>query len=152
MATVRPMQDTPERNIHATAVILDGRGILIMGPSGAGKTDLAIRLIDAGGALVADDRVLVRLEDGRAVARAPGEIAGKMEVRGFGIIDLPHEVEAAIDLIVDLKPRRDIERMPEPATRDVEGVSVPVIDLDGFEASAVAKVKLILKGLGRANG
>ena len=152
MATVRPMQDTPERNIHATALVLDGRGILIMGPSGAGKTDLAIRLIEAGGELVADDQVLVRLEKGRAVARAPDQIAGKMEVRGFGIIDMPHRAEAVIDLIIDLKPRRDIERMPDPAMREIDGAPVRAVELDGFEASAVAKVKLILKGLGHARG
>lgn len=146
------MQTTPMKNIHATAVILDGCGILIMGPSGAGKTDLAIRLIDAGGELVADDQVLLRQDAGRLIAGVPDTIAGKMEIRGFGIADIGHRPEAQIDLVIDLKPRRDIERMPEPVERVIEGVPVRIVELDGFEASAIAKVKLILKGLSRARG
>lgn len=141
------MGNTHAGNIHATAVILDGRGILITGPSGAGKTDLAIRLIEAGGALVADDRVLVSAENGRLIARPPEQIAGNLEIRGFGIVNVAHREQAEIDLVIDLKPRRDIERMPDPAMRRIEGIPVRQVALDGFEASAVAKVKLILKGL-----
>ena len=145
MATVAAM--TTDQNIHATAVILDGRGVLIMGPSGAGKTDLAIRLIEAGGTLVSDDRTLVRREAGRVVARAPESIAGKIELRGYGILDVAHEGQAEIDLVIDLKPGRDIERMPEPAERVIDGVPLRLVELDGSEVSAVAKVRLILKGL-----
>jgi HPr kinase/phosphorylase len=145
MATVAAM--TTDQNIHATAVILDGRGVLIMGPSGAGKTDLAIRLIEAGGTLIADDRTLVRRKAGRVVARAPESIAGKIELRGYGILDVAHEGQAEIDLVIDLKPGRDIERMPEPAERVIDGVPLRLVELDGSEVSAVAKVRLILKGL-----
>lgn len=134
-------------NLHATAVVLDGRGLLITGPSGAGKSDLAIRLIEAGATLVADDQVLVRQDAGRVLASAPETIAGKLEIRGFGIVDLVHRPEARIDLVIDLKPGRDIERMPDPALRDIAGVPVRVMELDGFEASAIAKIKMILKGL-----
>lgn len=139
------MLNAPMNNIHATAVILDGSGVLITGPSGAGKSDLAIRLIEAGGELVSDDRVLVRALHGRLAAHAPESIAGKLEVRGYGIVDVAHRREAQIDLVIDLKPRRDIERMPDPAVRVIEGIAVPVLELDGFESSAVAKIRLILK-------
>lgn len=141
------MQEAQTNNLHATAVFLDGRGILIIGPSGAGKSDLAIRLIDAGAELVADDQVLARQVGGRMIVQAPESIAGKLEVRGFGIVDVAHRQEAVIDLVIDLKPGRDIERMPDPAVRMIAGVGIPAVELDGFEASAVAKVKLILRGL-----
>lgn len=118
-----------------------------MGPGGAGKTDLAVRLMDAGAEFVADDQVLVCAEAGGLIARAPDQIAGKIELRGIGILDVPHRSEMNVDLVIDLKPRRDIERMPEPMTREIETVTVRVVELDGFEASAVAKIKLILKGL-----
>ena len=134
-------------NLHATALVLDGCGVLITGGSGAGKTDLAIRLIDAGGELIADDQVLVSAQGGRVIARAPKTIAGKLEIRGVGIVDLPFRETAEVDLVIDLKPGRDIERMPEPAERMIDGVPLRLVELDGSEASAVAKVRLILKGL-----
>lgn len=126
---------------------MDGCGVLITGGSGAGKTDLAIRLIDAGGELIADDQVLVSAQGGRVIARAPKTIAGKLEIRGVGIVDLPFRETAEVDLVIDLKPGRDIERMPEPAERMIDGVPLRLVELDGSEASAVAKVRLILKGL-----
>ncbi len=132
------------RNIHATAVRIDGRGVLIRGPSGSGKSDLAVRLIEAGGDLVADDQVFVAEEHGKLIARAPDQICGKIELRGYGIITMPYRSDAEIDLVVDLKPSRDIERMPDGKTVTLEGVAIPVLDIDGFEASAVAKIRLIL--------
>jgi serine kinase of HPr protein (carbohydrate metabolism regulator) len=74
--------------LHASAVAIDGRAVLLMGPSGAGKSDLALRLLDRGFTLVSDDQTLVRREGARLLASAPDTIAGKLEIRGIGIVAL----------------------------------------------------------------
>ena len=133
--------------IHATCIVLGDTGVLIRGPSGAGKSDLALRLIDAGAELVADDYCEVTAQSGQIIAAAPPTIAGKIEVRGYGIITLPFRTFAAVGLVVDLTPEREIERMPEAAVCVVEGISVPKLMLDAFAASAAAKVRLVLTAL-----
>lgn len=131
--------------IHATCVSIDGRGVLLLGPPGAGKSDLALRLIDRGAVLVADDRTRLIDRGGELVAVAPERIAGMLEVRGVGIITLEHE-EAPVALAVMLG--EEPERMPPeelPSLR--EDTPVPVISLAAFEASAPLKVELALAGL-----
>jgi serine kinase of HPr protein (carbohydrate metabolism regulator) len=88
--------------LHATCVAIDGRGVLIMGPSGAGKSDLGLRLIDQGATLVADDCTLVRDVGGDLLARAPANIAGRIEVRGVGIVTMSYVEDVAISLVVAL--------------------------------------------------
>ena len=118
----------------------------LLGPSGSGKSDLALRLIDRGGILVSDDYTLVKRVDGRLVATAPATIAGQMEVRGIGIVDLPSVGEAPVALLVDLFDR--VERMPlDPLLRIVAGMQVPVIKIAPFEASAPIKVELLASRL-----
>lgn len=119
--------------LHATCVEWFGLGVLIRGKSGAGKSDLALRLIDAGAALVADDQVL--LENG--IASAPARLQGLLEVRGFGIVKLPFAETTAIALTVDLCSADEIERLPDR----FDGI----VRLDPFCASAVAKIKLALQ-------
>jgi HPr kinase/phosphorylase len=136
--------------IHASCVVVGGAGVLIRGPSGAGKSDLALRLIDGGGALVADDYCEAEALAGRLVVRAPPAIAGKLEVRGFGIVELPHVPSTTIGLIVDLVSHAEIERLPDPkkdgALSDViEGVRLARLRLDPTHAAAPAKVRLALK-------
>lgn len=105
-------------NRHANLVIIGDRGVLITGPSGAGKSTLAIELIDwASGfaVLVGDDRIIVeRHRDGRYVGSVPPTIAGRIEMRGIGIVSRPNETRAVIDLIVELVGGDAIDRMPEP--------------------------------------
>jgi serine kinase of HPr protein (carbohydrate metabolism regulator) len=133
--------------LHATSVAIAGRAVLLSGPSGSGKSDLALRLIDRGGTLVSDDYTLVKRVDGRLVATAPTTIAGKMEVRGIGIVDLPSVSEAPVALLVDLFDR--VERMPlDPLLRIVAGMQVPVLKVAPFEASAPIKVELALDQIG----
>lgn len=135
--------------IHVSAVAIDGRAVLIAGPSGKGKSDLALRLIDRGGRLVSDDYTIVRRIDGRLVASAPPAIAGKIEVRGVGLLDFPHDDDVPVGLIVDLD--RDAERLPEAGeTRMLAGVAVPVVALAAFEASAPIKVEAALRQFGLA--
>lgn len=125
--------------LHATAVALDGRAVLLTGPSGSGKSDLALRLIDRGWTLVGDD--YVELEGG--VVRPRDTIAGRIEVRGIGIVEVPHLAEAVVALHVDLATLP--ERMPEPATIELQGATLPTVSIAAFELSAAFKVELALK-------
>lgn len=134
--------------VHATCIALGGSGVLIRGPSGSGKSDLALRLIDDGAALVADDQVDVRAAAGALVAAAPETIAGLIEVRGVGIVRVPQTGPVPVALVVDLVGREAVERLPGPVSATIEGVDLPRIALCPFEASAPAKVRLAL-GRGR---
>ncbi len=128
--------------VHGTCVAIDGVGVLLRGPSGAGKSDLALRLIDRGASLVADDQVLLDGIDGRLVARAPEALFGRIEVRGVGILDVPAVASAAVGLLVDLVPPEAVERLPERRRETLAGVTLPVLRLTPFEASAATKVRL----------
>ena len=99
--------------VHATCVDIDGTGVLIRGPSGSGKSDLALRLIDAGARLVADDRTVLTLDGDRVMVTSPPEIDGLFEVRGQGVIRLPCIEGAVLGLVVDLVGPEEVERLPE---------------------------------------
>jgi len=135
----KPVAET----IHATCVAIGGRGLLILGPSGTGKSDLALRLIDRGALLVSDDGVAVRAGSGRAYAAAPATIEGRMEIRGLGIVDVPTMKEAPIALCISLGAG---ERMPPESlpTFSLVGVAIPMLGIDPFEASAPIKVERAL--------
>lgn len=128
--------------VHATTIAIEGAGILLRGPSASGKSDLALRLIDRGARLVADDRTVLARRDGVVQASAPPATEGKIEVRGLGIVRLPEAAPAPLRLVVDLVSPGDVERMPAGSRAALLGVSLPVLRLDPFEASAVAKVRL----------
>lgn len=131
--------------VHGTCVELGGEGVVLLGPSGSGKSDLALRLIDGGAKLVADDQVELRVDGGRLVASPPATIAGLLEVRGVGIVRIDHGVGVVVRLLVDLVAAGEVERLPEPAARLVGGVSLPVVRLFAFEVSAAAKVRLAMR-------
>jgi serine kinase of HPr protein (carbohydrate metabolism regulator) len=126
-------------------VALDGRAVLLRGASGAGKSDLALRLIDAGACLVADDQSeLARAGDG-IVVRAPPAIAGLIEVRGIGIIRVKPVAEAPLSLVADLVPPDAIDRIPSARLERILGLDFPLIAVAPFEASAPAKLRLALR-------
>ncbi|MDQ2878288.1 MAG: aldolase [Pseudomonadota bacterium] len=130
---------------HATTVAIGGRGVMLRGRSGTGKSDLALRLIDRGAILVSDDYTEVTAIDGIVTARAPATIAGKIEIRGVGIVAMPHRDDVPVALVVRLDA--PIERLPEQATETMAGIALPVLSLDAFEASAAIKVEIALARL-----
>jgi len=133
--------------VHATAIAIDGDAILLRGPSGCGKSDLALRLIDGGARLVADDQALLRRADNQVFVRAPAEIAGLIEVRGVGILRVDLINEAPIALVADLVPSTQIERIPDNRFEKVLGLAIPLITLAPFEASAPAKLRFAWRAL-----
>ena len=133
--------------LHATSVAQDGRAVLIGGPSGSGKSTLALRLLDRGFKLVSDDQTIVRREGERLLASAPPTIAGKLEVRGIGIVEVEAVDDVAVTLFVEL--RSDIQRLPEDSReRSILGVALPIVSIDATTASAAAKVALALDRFG----
>lgn len=135
--------------LHASCVAIDGRGVLLTGASGAGKSDLALRLIDRGASLVGDDGVTIEARDGRLLASAGPNIEGQMEIRGLGILAFPCVAHVPLALVVALD--QEVPRMPDELlpVRVFEGLTLPLIALNPFEASAAIKVEkaLLLYGL-----
>ena len=150
-----PMSRESSVNIHATCVRM-GRagaafgaprdaGVLLLGKSGAGKSDLALRLIALGARLVADDRTDLYVWRRELYARPPAPLAGMIEVRGIGILKLPHAPRVRVALVVELG--RDLTRLPDhrryrpPAGLALPATAAPpIVKIAPFEASAPAKI------------
>jgi HPr kinase/phosphorylase len=140
--------------VYGTCVALGRVAAILQGPSGSGKSDLALRFVmqtppPLEAALVADDQVLVQRQGDRLFARPPATIAGKIEVRGLGIVSLPHLAEAELRLIVPLSDPDDVPRLPRlgEETVSIHGIALPVLRLAPFEASAPLKLRLALETL-----
>lgn len=140
---------TPSETLHACCVAIGDCGVLIEGDSGAGKSDLTLRLIDRGAELVSDDYTVLEHQGTALVGRAPDRIAGRIEVRGIGIVHLPFRSEVTVQMMVRIEPTPD--RLPErPELRRIAGVDVPVVALPALEPSAPIKVELALRLLAAA--
>lgn len=137
--------------VQATCVALSiggvALGVLLRGAPGSGKSDLALRLIDRGAHLIADDLVELRRQDDALIASAPETIRGRMEVRGLGIVAVPSLEAAPLALIFDLSAPGDVPRLPDPAVEEILGVQVPKLVLAPFESSAPAKIRIALQSL-----
>lgn len=151
------MPGAAETTVHASCVLAGRRAVLIRGPSGSGKSRLALALIAAAESgllpfarLVADDRVHLLAAHGRLIARAPEPVAGRIEVRGFGIRTLPHEPLALVGLVVDLAAA-DAARLPDEAacTAHLSGVSLSRLPVAAGE-SALAPVLAALAAVTQA--
>lgn len=133
--------------IHASTVAKEGRAVMITGPSGAGKSDLTLRLLDRGFTLVSDDQTVVKKDGDRLLASSPPTIAGKLEIRGMGIIEVERVENVPVALIVELTG--EIQRLPDDSReRPILGVKLPLITIDAMTASAAAKVSLALDRMG----
>lgn len=137
--------------VHGTCIALriaaKWHAVLLRGESGAGKSDLALRLIDEGARLVADDQTQLAKVGHRLVCTVPSALKSMIEVRGFGIVTLPCAQclrSAPLVLLVDLVPPLKIERMPDPDSERLLGIAVRRLSVTPFEASATAKLRLAL--------
>lgn len=136
-------------NLHANVVIAGRKGVLILGHSGAGKSSLALCLIEmmrAQGrfcALVADDRIWVGAVNGRLVAEVPQPIAGLVEIRGFGPSPIAHEPRAIVDCVVCLVPPSEAPRLArQDVVETIPGVALPRLDLAEGDAAGAARALL----------
>lgn len=130
------------QRFHATCVALEGCGVLLTGPSGSGKSDLALRLIERGGILVADDQVEVSVEAGQLIARPPLALRGLIEARYIGPLSVAYSESAVLRVI--LIPGTP-ERYPEPQTASLLDIKLPQLQLPYLEASTPIKIALWLK-------
>jgi HPr kinase/phosphorylase len=131
--------------IHATSVVFCGRGLLLCGASGSGKSDLALRIMDAGGSLISDDYTALTVTGNQLFGAPPDTIKGLMEVRGVGLLNVSFVNSARLDVVVMCESHAPIERLPDAITTTIEGVSLPQIRLNPFESSAVAKLRAFLQ-------
>lgn len=134
--------------VHASCVEIGGAAVLLRGAPATGKSDLALRLIDAGAVLVADDRVALSSTGQTVEASSPAAIAGLIEVRGLGVVATPFVARSRVALVADLAAS-PMPRMPEPSTCHLEGIELPLIALMPFEASSPAKLRIALATLAR---
>ncbi len=131
------------QHVHASAAAWAGRGVLLLGPPGSGKSAVLARLLAAGAHLVADD--VVRLERRGEVLYAEGvSAAGLIELRGNGIFRLTTTGGAVVNLCVELEANPGRERLPERRTTTILGMALPVLRLDGDDPAAVARIMLAL--------
>ena len=137
------MATLSSETLHATSVAIDGRAVLLEGLSGVGKSDLALRLIDRGAILISDDQTLLVRKGQALVARAPGTIRGQIEVRGIGIVTMPHVEDVPVAMIVRLGA--EPARMPERRQRRLAGVVVREMAFEAFHASTPIKIEWALR-------
>ena len=130
---------------HATCIAFDGLGVLLRGPSGSGKSDLALRAIAEGAQLVADDQVVLVRDGEDVIASAPPTLRDMIEIRGLGIMRVAAAAEARIALVADLSDPAGVERLPNRRYCDLVGVSLPWLALAPFEISALAKLRFALE-------
>ncbi len=146
---------------HGTLINFKGKGVLLLGPSASGKSDLALRLVSppipfenerTPAQLVADDQVEIIIEtqngEKKLYGTAPEPLKGLLEVRHLGIKSVPYLEKSSIDFVIKLKKHNEIERLPGEnlAIELVEGQSLPLFYLDPFEASALNKLHFIIEG------
>lgn len=141
------MNAIPEDILRGTCVVVEGQGVLLQGPSGVGKSDLALRLLENGCKLVADDYVRIDVENSDLVARSPPTIAGLLEVRGLGVLSVPFAERAPLKAVVACVASEMVPRLPERQFVTIRGVSLPRFALAPLESSASAKLRSLMRAL-----
>ncbi len=115
-----------KQRVHATCVALNGQSVLIIGDSGSGKSSLALGLIARGAILLADDAVDLHRDDGQIITTAPDTILGKIEARGFGILELEFCQTAQLRFVIDMN-KSEVRRLPEDKTKSLLGLDIPLV-------------------------
>jgi serine kinase of HPr protein (carbohydrate metabolism regulator) len=131
--------------VHASCVAIGESGILLRGAPGSGKSSLALRLIDRGACLVADDQVQLSRDQGGVKASAPAPLHGLLEVRGLGIVKTSVRSRVTLALIVDLTRHDTAERLPAPRHCVLEGVDLPCLTIDARHPDADAVLRLAIR-------
>ena len=129
--------------MHSSSIVIDDNGVLILGDSGSGKSDLALRLIDNGATLISDDVSICKKNLNNIYLYCPPETKGLLEVREIGIVTVPFVERIKLKLVVNLKSKKN-ERFPEDNYLKILGIKIPLINIDGKNSSAVAKIKVKL--------
>ena len=131
------------KRMHSSSVVIDDNGVLILGDSGSGKSDLALRLIDNGATLISDDISICRKNLNNIYLYCPPEIKGLLEVREIGIVTVPFVERIKLRLVVNLNSNNN-ERFPKDTSFRIMGIKIPTINIEGKNSSAVAKIKVKL--------
>lgn len=129
---------------HAGCALIGQSACLFLGPSGSGKSDLLLRLIDDGAMLISDDQVLLSRDAEHIIAQPPEKIAGLLEVRGLGVIRVKYTEQAPLTHVFKLVARDAIERMPDPHFYDCLGMQLPLHYIHAFDNSVIMKIRLMM--------
>lgn len=136
---------------HASAVQINGRGVLLFGPSGSGKSSLAARLIEhCGAVLIGDDRLTLQVRDQKMIASPHESLLGLLELRGFGLVRRPYIEAGTIHLAIDLVARADVPRMAAPDTFEYGEASVARLALHAHDSTTPIIIQTALKTLNAA--
>jgi len=132
--------------LHASCIAINHKAVLLLGPSGIGKSDLALRLIDEGAGLVSDDQTLLHLDaDGSVLASSPPSIAGLMEIRHIGLVKMPFIAAVPVALYIELiLSDQNLERLPDEDFISLLDRPVPRLKLPSVAASTPAKIRAAL--------
>ncbi len=140
-----------ETTLHGTCLEVNGHGVLLLGSPGSGKSSLALHMMDQAGYglsakamrsfLVADDQVVIVRRGKKLVARSPANLEGKLEIRGLGIVEVKSMASTTLALVVKLHDHTHIERMPDAASFEILGISLPLVELDPAANSATARLR-----------
>jgi serine kinase of HPr protein (carbohydrate metabolism regulator) len=141
---------TASLRIDGVAVSIDGKGVLLRGPSGSGRSDLALRLIDEGAKLISDEQVELHRDGERLLIGVPEvmpeRLKGYIEARGLGLAQVPHvDVPQLLAWVVDMTDRAQIDRLPAAQSAEYLGLKAPLLKLDPFSLSATAKLRLAVR-------
>ena len=131
------------KRVHGTAIALEDKGVLIIGPSGSGKSDLALRLIDSGATLISDDLTICQRRNDEIILFPHKKINGLIEVRGVGIIKVPYIKDVKLKMIVQLIEKQP-DRIPVKEEKDFLNLNIKFIEIVGKEASSTVKIKVKL--------
>lgn len=147
------IHNTPPKTerLHASCVSVGSRGVLLVGKSGSGKSDLALRLMAWGAMLVADDQTILTLEDGHLTASVDDSIRGLLEIHGVGLVRYPVANNIPLRLVVELVSLEEMEHIPNPQTYEIMGHSIPKISIYGFDSSAPHKIYAAMHAMRRGN-